>query len=141
MSLLNIKFISLSILVSLFSFVTKDYQQAETIKTTTFNAESLEGSVWQYEDEDLMYEIRFTEGGVLVTSHPHDITPGNDTWNQENQKISFSYNDAFSVYEGEMVSEDLIVGKAHNRSFTWEWKAYRISEKKPEQVLASTKAL
>ncbi|WP_157637896.1 hypothetical protein [Flexithrix dorotheae] len=88
----------------------------------------LQGTVWKYEDEDMVYDIVFGENGTLVSSHPHDITPENDAWSQdgETNTISFSYNNNFSVYEGTLVNESLIVGKAHNRSFSWEWKAYRV---------------
>ena len=135
MSLNNIRIATFSFIFSLLIFIVPSTQAQSTAQA--FDDNSLVGSVWRYEDDDLMYEIEFTEGGVLVSSHPHDITPGNDSWEQQKQFITFSYNNQFSVYEGKMVSEDLIVGKASNRSFSWEWKAYRISEKKNSQVLAS----
>ncbi len=149
MSLFNIQLASFTFLVSILWWVspTKNIcnQNPETelarLEVTQLEVASLVGSVWQYEDDDLQYEIEFTEGGALITSHPHDITPDNDTWSQKAEFITFSYNNQFSVYEGKMVSDDLIVGKASNRSFSWEWKAYRISEKKNEkpQVMASNK--
>ena len=140
MSLFNIQLASFTFLLTCFSwaFSPKQYHTEKS----NLEIASLVGSVWQYEDDDLQYEIEFTEGGVLVTSHPHDITPGNDSWTQKAEFITFSYNNQFSVYEGKMVSEDLIVGKASNRSFSWEWKAYRISKKKNEapQMMASAKS-
>jgi hypothetical protein len=129
----NIKLTSFAFIFSLLIFIQPSASAQQMAQNLD---ESLVGSVWRYEDDDLMYEIEFTEGGMLISSHPHDITPGNDSWKQQAQFITFSYNNQFSVYEGKMVSEDLIVGKASNRSFSWEWKAYRISEKKDKKVLA-----
>ncbi len=105
-------------------------EKAQTVanQIQSLSTIDLQGTVWKYEDEDMVYDIIFGENGALVSSHPHDITPENDAWTQdgETNAISFSFNNNFSVYEGTLVNEGLIVGKAHNRSFSWEWKAYRV---------------
>jgi hypothetical protein len=86
----------------------------------------LMGTVWRYEDDELAYIITFDEQGKLVTTHPFDVTPQNDNWEQENAKLIFSYNNSFSVYEGTIVSESLIIGTAHNGEHNWKWRAYRV---------------
>ena len=86
----------------------------------------LNGTVWRYEDEELSYTISFDSEGKLITTHPFDTTPANDNWKQESGKIIFSYNNHFSVYEGTLVNEGLIVGTAKNGQSSWQWRAYRI---------------
>ncbi len=89
---------------------------------------SLQETVWRYEDGDLSYEIMFSEDGKLVSTHPNDMTPFNDFWEQEGNIIKFSYNDGFSVYEGTINHRNLITGKASNASAKWQWKLYRIDK-------------
>ena len=89
---------------------------------------SVQGSTWDYTDDDATYQIEFAADGQLTTTHPNDATPDNDTWRQDRRKIHFEYNNGYSKYDGVMKTKDLIVGTAKNSSMTWTWTMKRRSK-------------
>jgi len=86
---------------------------------------SLLGTTWNYTDKDRNYEIEFSKKGKLITTHPNDHTPNNDTWKQKGDKIHFEFNDGFSKYDGQFESINLIKGTAKNSVSNWKWTIKR----------------
>jgi len=103
---------------------------------TKLTPEMMQGSTWRYEDGDVSYEVTFDTEGRLVTTHPNDITPANDFWEIKNNQVVFSYNDHFSIYKGQMIDHNLIVGSAQNASTSWTWKLYRVEQRPQSEILA-----
>ncbi|MCD8529261.1 MAG: hypothetical protein LRY27_04745 [Chitinophagales bacterium] len=87
---------------------------------------SIEGTSWEYSDEDWTYQIKFGKNGKLISTHPNDNTPDNDTWNQSRNQIHFEFNDGFSKYDGKMETIDLIIANGENTGGTWECTLKRV---------------
>lgn len=96
------------------------------LKNVTESEISVEGSTWEYYDEDWTYQIEFKENGKIKSTHPNDNTPENDSWTQSGSEIHFEFNDGFSNYDGKMKSVNLITGIGKSTSGKWEWKMKRI---------------
>ncbi|EDP97564.1 hypothetical protein U8527_04405 [Kordia algicida OT-1] len=88
--------------------------------------QSLLGSTWEYSDEDLTYEITFSDNGKIKTTHPNDKTPNNDFWKQSGTLIHFEFNDGYSKYDGEIKTFNLIVGSAKSEYGEWNWEMKRV---------------
>jgi hypothetical protein len=143
MEALKINFAVVLFLTASFQFQTNvadkslAHTNVEAVVNSLSSKPNLVGSTWRYEDDDISYDIIFGEEGVLITTHPNDMTPANDFWRVENQKIRFSFNDEFSVYVGEMVSDNLILGYASNSRFKWKWRAFRVDSKEKTELLSA----
>jgi len=118
--------LQVSISLLLFSVLNFGNTAPEAKNNSSEDAPPVQETLWQYVDEDVTYQLRFSSDGHLVTTHPNDVTPENDFWKQMGKDIEFTYNNSFSTYKGEMVNDGLIEGTASNGSFTWSWKAYRL---------------
>jgi hypothetical protein len=71
---------------------------------------SVLGSTWEYSDEDITYQITFSDNGKLKNTHPNDFTLENDFWSQSGDQIHFESNSGFAKYDGIMKTINLIVG-------------------------------
>lgn len=92
----------------------------------------LGGTTWEYysNGEYNGYTIQFSAEGVLITSHPLDVTPNNDGWEQKGKKVKFWFNSHFSDYQGKVINSALIRGKAVNQhKKTWQWELRRVLPK------------
>jgi hypothetical protein len=90
---------------------------------------SIAGTRWEYSDEEWSYEIEFGVNGRLITTHTNDTTPDNDYWEQEGNIVRFSFNNFYSEYEGEILTEDRIKGVAHNaKEESWNFQLIRIED-------------
>ena len=87
---------------------------------------SLTGTKWVYIDEDWTYDVEFINDGILETTHPNDRTPDNDFWEQEGDIVFLFFNNKFSIYEGQFITDDLIKGTGKNLSDSWDFELYRI---------------
>jgi hypothetical protein len=93
------------------------------------NIASIAGTRWEYPDEEWSYEIEFGVNGRLITTHPNDTTLDNDYWEQEGNIVRFSFNNFYSEYEGEILTEDKIKGVAHNvKEESWDFQLIRIDD-------------
>jgi len=68
----------------------------------------------------MTYKITFKKNGVLSTTHPNDVTPDNDTWEQNRENITFWYNDKYSEYSG-VRKGNTITGTGKNKTESWEF--------------------
>jgi len=75
---------------------------------------------WTYKDDDMTYEITFKKNGVLKTTHPNDVTPNNDTWEQSGDNVTFWYNDKYSTYKGKR-NGNTITGTGKNTNESWKF--------------------
>ena len=82
----------------------------------------VEGTTWQYTDEDSDYQITFSPNGKLTTTHPNDKTPNNDTWEQSGKTIRFWFNNKYSRYKGKMKNGNTIKGKGRSVAGVWRFK-------------------
>ena len=92
------------------------------------------GTVWKYysNGEYSGYTIQFGEHGAINSSHPLDVTQGNDAWRQQGKKVHFWFNDHYSDYKGKIIDHSLIRGKAvnvHKKSWVWELRRETPAEK------------
>ncbi|MCK5871346.1 MAG: hypothetical protein KAG26_00850 [Methylococcales bacterium] len=89
----------------------------------------LSNTTWHYIDTDWEYDMEFLSNGVLRTQHPNDKTPNNDKWLQNGNKVSFSFNNGYSNYEGKFSGNDIISGTAESKTgVIWNWKAIRVKK-------------
>lgn len=98
---------------------------------------NLTGTVWKYysNGEYNGYTIQFGEDGKLQSTHPLDVTDGNDAWVQQGKKVHFWFNDHYSDYKGKIIHSGLIRGKAINVSKReWVWELRRESTNKKENA-------
>lgn len=79
----------------------------------------LTGSTWNIKASGREYTITFKLGGVLASTHPNDVTPDNDTWEQNGANVTFYFNDKYATYKGKFVAKDKIEGTAKNKEKTW----------------------
>lgn len=92
------------------------------------NAYNLLNSTWQYSDSDndRRYNITFARKGKLKSTHPNDVTPDNDTWEQNGENVRFYFNDKYATYEGKFYGPDSIKGSAGNKQTSWSFLLVRI---------------
>jgi hypothetical protein len=87
---------------------------------------SLTGTKWVYVDEDWSYEVEFANNGILKTTHPNDKTPDDDFWEQKGDIVFLYFNNRFSTYEGQFITNDLIKGIGKSSFGSWEFELKRI---------------
>jgi hypothetical protein len=98
------------------------------------NSIELNNSTWNYVDDthaDWKFEITFGENGKFrhTQASETDTTFNNDTWKKEGDKIVLNFNDSHATYNGKIVSEELIQGRAKNiNDATWIWKLEKASK-------------
>lgn len=98
------------------------------------NAMELNNSTWTYVDDthtDWKFEITFGDNGKFrhTQASETDTTINNDTWKKEGDKIILNFNDNHATYNGKIVSEELIQGRAKNiNDATWIWKLEKASK-------------
>jgi len=99
-----------------------------TRKSNTASAPyELLNSTWQYSDSDndRNYNITFARKGKLKSTHPNDVTPDNDTWEQNGENVRFFFNNKYATYEGKFYGKDTIKGSANNKLNTWSFLLVR----------------
>ena len=84
---------------------------------------SVSSSFWRYTDDDLSYEFLFKPDGHIYSYHPNDASPENDFWKQRGKKITLTMNDDYAVYQGKLINDSTLVGKASSKGFRWKWSA------------------
>ena len=98
------------------------------------NAMELNNSTWNYVDDthtDWKFEITFGDNGKFrhTQASETDTTINNDTWKKEGDKIILNFNDNHATYNGKIISEELIQGRAKNiNDATWIWKLEKASK-------------
>ena len=94
----------------------------------------LKNSTWKYTDDthtDWSFEITFGDNGKFrhTQAVETDTTYNDDTWEKNGDKIILNFNDKHATYNGKIVSDELIQGRAKNiNDVTWIWKLEKVNK-------------
>jgi hypothetical protein len=99
----------------------------KTVRNSPAADSLLDGTQWNLVYEDNSYEIKFLPGGILASNIEADTTPNNDFWRRTGDRVVFSFNNEYSVYEGELAPDGVIKGAAQNIAGDfWDFECSRI---------------
>jgi len=95
----------------------KSAQQKEELKQKEIElklpAGQLMGTTWTYVnlDDKRSYDVRFLEGGVLVTL---DDNMNNNSWVQNENSVTIKLNNGYATHEYQIINPNLMSGTASN---------------------------
>ena len=93
-----------------------------------FNADALEGTVWEGRlIPEAVMTVRFEKGGVLWYRYSNN--PGNGqrtgSWKQNGDTVYIETNNKYAEYTA-VIRGNRMIGEAHNvRPFQWKWEMER----------------
>lgn len=87
---------------------------------------SISETIWNYQDKDWSYTIKFNKDGTISSTHPNGNRPQQDTWRQMNRRVNFQLTNGYSKYKGKISDTTIIVGKAKNGKTKWKWSLKRM---------------
>jgi hypothetical protein len=93
-----------------------------------FNADALEGTVWEGRlIPEAVMTVRFEKGGVLWYRYSNNKGGGSrrGSWKQNGDKVYLETNNKYAEYTA-VIRGNRMIGEAHNvRPFQWTWEMER----------------